>query len=289
MSNSAWIVLIVAMVALAVLWFWRHQLMLARRAYMMEEALRNRDLTFRLPTRHMFSGERALQESLNRLGEHVREQVNLGEVESWEKLTRVLTHEIMNATAPIASISQSLLHNPSVKGSDMEEGILAIHNTVQHLNSFVDSYRKYSELQKPVMRPVDLAAVAADVQQLYADVAWHNTIAAGTIVKTDPNLLRQILINLIKNAVESGSRTIGVECRRNNDTRVSLYISNDGEPIPAEVRPSIFIPFFTTKRSGSGVGLSLSRRLLTLQGGMMSLLDEPLPSFNTTFLLEFPV
>lgn len=289
MSDTAWIILCLTVVALAVLWFWRHQRMLSQRAHMMEEAIRNRDLTFRLPTNHMFSGERALQESLNRLGEHVREQVNLGEVESWEKLTRVLTHEIMNATAPIASISQSLLHNPSVKGSDMEEGILAIHNTVQHLNSFVDSYRKYSELQKPVMRPVDLAAVASDVQQLYPDVEWRNTLTAETIVKTDPNLLRQILINLIKNAVESGSKTIGVECRRNAEGRVALYVSNDGEPIPAEVRSSIFIPFFTTKRSGSGIGLSLSRRLLTLQGGMMSLLDEPLPGFHTTFLLEFPV
>lgn len=288
-DTTAWIIVALVVVSLALLWFWRHQLMLSRRAHMMEEAIRNRDLTFRLPTNHMFSGERALQESLNRLGEHVREQVNLGEVESWEKLTRVLTHEIMNATAPIASISQSLLHNPAVKGSDMEEGILAIHNTVQHLNSFVDSYRKYSELQKPVALPVDLGAVVADIQQLYADVEWNVAFDGQTIVKTDPNLLRQILINLIKNAVEAGSKTIGVECRRNGDDRVSLYVSNDGEPIPADARSSIFIPFFTTKRSGSGVGLSLSRRLLTLQGGMMSLLDDPLPGFHTTFLLEFPV
>lgn len=288
MSNTAWII-VGLVVALILVWFWCHQRMLSRRAHMMEEAIRNRDLTFRLPTNHMFSGERALQESLNRLGEHVREQVNLGEVESWEKLTRVLTHEIMNATAPIASISQSLLHNPAVKGSDMEEGILAINNTVQHLNSFVDSYRKYSELQKPVALPVDLAAVLNDIQQLYSEVEWRNTVVEETIVKTDPNLLRQILINLFKNAVEANSRTIGVSCRRNGEGRVSLYVSNDGEPIPADARSSIFIPFFTTKRSGSGIGLSLSRRLLTLQGGMMSLLDEPLQGFHTTFLLEFPV
>ena len=289
MSDTSWRVLCVTVVVLALLWFWYHQRMLAQRARLMEEAIRNRDLTFRLPTNHMFSGERALQESLNRLGEHVREQVNLGEVESWEKLTRVLTHEIMNATAPIASISQSLLHNPAVKGSDMEEGILAIHNTVQHLNSFVDSYRKYSELQKPVVLPVDLTAVVNDIQQLYTDVEWSNSLTGEIVVKTDPNLLRQILINLIKNAVEAGSKTIGVSVKQSAEDRVSLYVSNDGEPIPADARSSIFIPFFTTKRSGSGIGLSLSRRLLTLQGGMMSLLDEPLPGFHTTFLLEFPV
>lgn len=289
MSDVFWITVCLLMVLLALVWFWRHQLMLSRRAHLMEEAVRNRDLTFRLPTHHMFSGERALQESLNRLGEHVREQVNLGEVESWEKLTRVLTHEIMNATAPIASISQSLLCHPAVKGSEMEEGIMAIHNTVQHLNSFVDSYRKYSELQKPVMGYVDLSAVVSDIQQLFTEVSWRNGMDKGTIVKTDANLLRQILINLIKNAVEADAKTVGVDCVRANEGKVILYVSNDGEPVPADARSSIFIPFFTTKRSGSGIGLSLSRRLLTLQGGMMSLLDVPHDGFHTTFMLEFPV
>jgi len=270
------------------LWFWRHQRSLVRRAHIMQEAIRNHDLTFQLPTRHMFSGERALQETLNQLGEHIREQVNLGEVESWEKLTRVLTHEIMNATAPIASISQSMLHHPAVKGSELEEGINAIHNTVVHLNSFVDGYRKYSELQKPVPQPVDLSAVASEVQQLFQDVEWHITMPQALEIKTDPNLLRQILINLVKNAIEAGAKSLGMECEQGADGRVLLYVSNNGELIPADARSSIFIPFFTTKRKGNGIGLSLSRRLLTIQGGMMSLLDHPRAGFHTTFLLEFP-
>ena len=287
MTITAWIVIGV-LVVLFLLWFWRHQRMLAGRARLMQEAIRNHDLTFRLPTRHMFRGERALQESLNQLGEHIREQVNLGEVESWEKLTRVLTHEIMNATAPIASISQSMLHHPAVKDSDLEEGINAIHNTVVHLNSFVDGYRKYSQLQKPVPKAVDLIAAVNDVEQLFPDAKWQNKLPDEVIIKTDPNLLRQILINLIKNAIEAGAKTLGVECEMGPEGRVLLYISNDGELIPAEARASIFIPFFTTKRKGNGIGLSLSRRLLTIQGGMMSLLDEPRYGFRTTFLLEFP-
>ncbi len=290
MTISVWTVIGIAaaVVLLLGLWFWQHQRSLVRRAHIMQEAIRNHDLTFQLPTKHMFSGERALQETLNQLGEHIREQVNLGEVESWEKLTRVLTHEIMNATAPIASISQSMLHHPAVKNSDLEEGINAIHNTVVHLNSFVDGYRKYSALQKPVPREVDLASVAADAVQLYQEVAWKNTLSPGIIIKTDPNLLRQILINLVKNAIEAGTRTMGLDCERGQDGRVLLYISNDGEMIPPDARSSIFIPFFTTKRKGNGIGLSLSRRLLTIQGGMMSLLDHPRSGFQTTFLLEFP-
>ena len=290
MTISVWTVIGIAaaVVLLLGLWFWQHQRSLVRRAHIMQEAIRNHDLTFQLPTKHMFSGERALQETLNQLGEHIREQVNLGEVESWEKLTRVLTHEIRNATAPIASISQSMLHHPAVKNSDLEEGINAIHNTVVHLNSFVDGYRKYSALQKPVPREVDLASVAADAMQLYQEVTWKSTLSPGIIIKTDPNLLRQILINLVKNAIEAGTRTMGLDCERGQDGRVLLYISNDGEMIPPDARSSIFIPFFTTKRKGNGIGLSLSRRLLTIQGGMMSLLDHPRSGFQTTFLLEFP-
>ena len=287
MSPTDWTVLGIIVVAL-VLWFWHHQRKLKHRAWLMQEAIHNRDFTLRLPTHFLFSGERALMQTLNQLGEHIREQVNLGEVESWEKLTRVLTHEIMNATAPIASISQSMLHHPAVKGSELEEGINAIHNTVVHLNSFVDGYRKYSELQKPVPQPVDLSAVASEVQQLFQDVEWHITMPQALEIKTDPNLLRQILINLVKNAIEAGAKSLGMECEHGADGRVLLYVSNNGELIPADARSSIFIPFFTTKRKGNGIGLSLSRRLLTIQGGMMSLLDHPRAGFHTTFLLEFP-
>lgn len=288
---TPWVAITVIVVVLAVvlaLWMWRHQRMLAERARLMQEAIKNRDLTFRLPTSGMLGGERALQETLNQLGEHIREQVNLGEVESWEKLTRVLTHEIMNATAPIASISQMMLNHPAIKGSDLEEGMTAIHNTVEHLNSFVDSYRKYSELQKPVPQEVDLADVVGNVGQLFTDVNWVNNLSGPITIKTDSNLLRQILINLTKNAIEAHARSIGVDVEYGPENKVLLYYSNDGDLIPAEARSSIFIPFFTTKRSGSGIGLSLSRRLLSVQGGMMSLLDTPRNGFHTTFLLEFP-
>ena len=288
MSPTDWTILGIIVVAL-VLWFWHHQRKLKHRAWLMQEAIHNRDFTLRLPTHFLFSGERALMQTLNQLGEHVREQVNLGEVESWEKLTRVLTHEIMNATAPIASISQSMLNSPAIKESGLEEGILAIHNTVQHLNSFVDGYRKYSELQKPKPQQVELIEVINEVQSLYQDLTWRNDLPESAMIETDPNLLRQILINLIKNAIEAGAKTMGMECSRSKEGRTLLYVGNDGAPIPAEARSSIFIPFFTTKRQGNGIGLSLSRRLLTLQGGMMSLLDIPRQGFPTSFLLEFPI
>ena len=278
-----WIYIIIGvLLAVVIAWFVHHQRSLKLRAHLMQEAIRNHDFTFRMPTNGLLSGERAMQETLNQLGETIRQQVNQNEVESWERLTRVLTHEIMNATAPISSISQSLLSRSDVKNTPLEEGIHAIFTTSQHLNTFVDSYRKLSQLQQPALSDVHLADFIRDIQQLYPNITWRCSVADNAAVCADPNMLRQILINLVKNAIEAGARQIGIEF-----SSQTLYVSNDGLPIPAEARKSIFVPFFTTKQTGSGVGLSLSRRMLIQQGGNLSLLDQPKSSYHTTFSLEF--
>ena len=129
--------------------YFHHQRKLRLRAHLMQEAIRNQDFTFRLPTNGLLPGERAMQETLNQLGSIIRQQVSQNEVESWERLTRVLTHEMMNATAPITSISQSMLNRTDVKGTPLEDGIRAIHDTSRHLSDFVANYRKMSELEKP--------------------------------------------------------------------------------------------------------------------------------------------
>ena len=278
-----WIYIIIGVVLMvAIAWFVHHQRSLRLRARMMQEAIRNHDFTFRMPTNGLLSGERAMQETLNQLGETIRQQVNQNEVESWERLTRVLTHEIMNATAPISSISQSLLSRHDVKDTPLEEGIHAIFTTSQHLNTFVDSYRKLSQLQQPALSNVRLASLLRDIQQLYPNITWQCSVGDDATVCADPNMLRQILINLVKNAIEAGAKQINIEF-----STQTLYVSNDGLPIPAEARKSIFVPFFTTKQTGSGVGLSLSRRMMIQQGGSLSLSDLPKSGYHTTFSLEF--
>ena len=265
-----------------IIWMIRRQQSLKLRAHLMQEAIRNRDFTFRLPTDGLLPGERAIQETLNQLGETIRQQVNQNEVESWERLTRVLTHEIMNATAPITSISQSMLTRSDVKGTPLEPGIQAIHNASQHLNHFVDTYRKLLQLQQPSIQQITLLAVLEEIQQLYPQITWHRQVADNIIVSIDRNMLRQILINLIKNAIEAGATRIAMEQSAN-----TLYISNNGQPIPPEARQNIFVPFFTTKRTGSGIGLSLSRRLMIQQGGYLNLEDRPRNGYHTTFSIEF--
>ena len=287
-----WFYIIIGVIVVAfVVWFVAHQRKLRLRAHLMQEAIRNHDFTFRLPTHGLLSGERAMQETLNQLGETIRQQVSQNEVESWERLTRVLTHEMMNATAPITSISQSLLGRADVKDTPLENGIQAIYDTSRHLSDFVTSYRKMSELEKPVLRPVDLRSVIDDVSRTYPQLSWDIHVLAGLNVSADVGMLRQVLMNLAKNALEADAKKMVVDVMDHDredlsHSQVVLYIGNDGQPIPAENRQSLFVPFFTTKRTGSGIGLSLSRRMMIQQGGMLDLADSPYSGCHTAFLLS---
>ena len=265
-------------------WYVRHQRRLKERAYLMREALHNHDYSFRLPTKGLPPGERAMQQLLNDMGQEIRRLMAQNEVESWQRLTRVLTHEIMNATAPISSITQSFLNRPDVKGTSLEDGIRAICETSTGLTSFVESYRKFMQLQKADPMDIQLREVVENVQTLYPLLKWNIDVNAGQMVYADANLLRQVLTNLAKNAQEAGATQIDIRWR---DDGV-LTVSNDGAPIPAEVRKEIFVPFFTTKRRGSGIGLPLSRQMMVMQGGDLMLSDAHVGGYNVTFLLVLP-
>ena len=282
-----WLCIIIGVLFVAaIVWLVRRQRSLKLRAHLMQEAIRNRDFTFRLPTDGLLPGERAMQQTLNQLGETIRQQVNQNEVESWERLTRVLTHEMMNATAPITSISQSMLGRDDVKGTLLESGIQAIYDTSRHLSEFVKNYRKMSELEKPVLADVSLSPLIDDVCKTYPEQTWEVSILGDITVRADAGMLRQVLMNLAKNAVEAEAKKIVITPVDSPSTnQLRLYIGNDGLPIPAENRQSLFVPFFTTKRSGSGIGLSLSRRMIIQQGGMLDLAEKPLSGCHVSFIL----
>ena len=284
------LIILGGVITLVVAWFIHHQRRLRLRAHVMQEAIRNKDFTFRMPTHGMFFGERAMQDTLNQLGETIRQQMNQSEVESWERLTRVLTHEMMNATAPITSISQSMLNRTDVKGTALEDGIHAIYDTSRHLSEFVANYRKMSQLEKPVLTDIGLLATIDDVRKAYPQLAWEVNVAGDLVVHADEGMLRQVLINLAKNALEAGAQKMMVELMEDDfsgalDRQVRLFIGNDGLPIPAENRQSLFVPFFTTKRGGSGIGLSLSRRMMIQQGGTLDLYEKPHGGCRVGFIL----
>ena len=287
-----WFLIIIGVLLIAAIaWLVHHQHSLKLRAHLMQEAIRNHDFTFRLPTDGLLPGERAMQQTLNQLGDVIRQQVNQNEVEAWERLTRVLTHEMMNATAPITSISQSMLGRDDVKDTPLEQGIQAIYDTSRHLSEFVKNYRKMSELEKPVLADVVLRPLIDDICKAYPELTWEINIPYGLVVNADSGMLRQVLMNLAKNAVEAEAKNIVITQTEDSPSvsKINLYIGNDGLPIPAENRQSLFVPFFTTKRSGSGIGLSLSRRMIIQQGGMLDLAELPISGCHVGFILTLTI
>lgn len=274
------IILISALATLAIWAFYRHQLLLKTRANLMKEAIRNHEFTFHLPTKGLFFGERALQETLNEMGQEINRLVAQNEVESWQKLTRVLTHEIMNATAPITSISQAYLNSEKLKGTPYEEGIRAIYTTSKGLSVFVDSYRKFAQLQEPVLQAVSVGALMQKLPLLYPALHWQIDLPDSLTLPLDENMFRQVVINLVKNAQEARATRIDIQWRQQE-----IWISNDGEVIPPEVAREIFVPFFTTKSGGSGIGLSLSKQLMVKQGRNLRLADIPASGCHVSFIL----
>lgn len=296
---------------LLLLWLYRRQRLLSTRVRLMREALRNRDFTFRLPTDSRLPGERDLQMALNDMSGEIKQLMARNEVESWQRLTRVLTHEIMNAIAPISSITQAYVASPLVKGTPLEEGMQAINDTTRSLQAFVENYRKLTQLQPANIEPVNLARLIDSIRTLYPDMEWHtppftvnhhhtttpstsNTTTPSTppkppkppTVNADAGMLHQVAVNIVKNAIEAGAHRIDIRID-NADRHTRLLISNDAPPIAPDVAREIFIPFFTTKTTGSGIGLSLARQMMMAQDGELWLADTPVAGYHTTFVLVF--
>lgn len=280
-------------IVVLILWQWKHQRLLSIRARLMREALHNRDFTFRLPTDRLYPGERDLQTALNDMGSEINRLLAHSEVESWQRLTRVLTHEIMNSIAPIQSITQAYITSSLVKGTALEEGIRAIYETCVSMSAFVNSYRKLTQLQPADIQPLDLAPFLNSLRNLYPDIECNISIENTDTVDTDRGMLRQVATNIIKNAIEAGARRIDIRIARNqecgnagkHEKKLLLLISNNGQPIMPEIAHEVFIPFFTTKKSGNGIGLSLARQMMMACGGDICLADKPVVGYNTTFVV----
>lgn len=280
-------VVVLVIVVILIIVFYHHQCLLRDRANLMREAIRNHEFTFTLPVKGLFFGEKALQQALNDTGQDINKLVAQNEIESWQRLTRVLTHEIMNTTAPIQSISQAYLSSPNIKDTTYEEGIRAIYETSTGLANFVDSYRKLTQLQKAELNELQFSTFTNTIKALYPNVEWNIDVPENIIINADENLLRQVFINIIKNAVEAEAKKIEIKVKGSESRDAfSIFISNDGAPIPPDVRRDIFVPFFTTKSSGNGIGLSLSRQMLMLQNMSLSLAETPANGFHVTYIIE---
>lgn len=209
---------------------------------------------------------------------NIHKELDRKEVESWEKLTRILTHEIMNSLAPVTSISHTLL-SANVDAATMQQGLETIHITSDRLIRFVDSFRAVTRIPTPQKAPFYLSELVAEALSLTTREGIEVEISIApedTMLYADHALMSQVLVNLLKNATEvlleeSGEGKIRISSTIDAEERIQIEITNNGPAIPAEVAENIFTPFYTTKTDGSGIGLSVSRQIIRLHGGTLRL------------------
>ena len=215
------------------------------------------------------------------------------EAESWTKLIRVLIHEIMNTVTPVVSLSDSLVkYADRLPREELREGLETIKSSSQGLLKFVESYRRLMHVPEPVRKVVWFKDIMARVMQLTeiqtgvkGVTVSYTELNDDIILYADGDQISQILVNLVRNAVQAGASSIRVTAAISDDGSTTVDVANDGRPIPAERREEIFVPFFTTKSDGSGIGLSLSRQIMRLHNGSLTLTRSD--EHETVFTLKF--
>lgn len=230
-----------------------------------------------------------------RLYDSVKEE---NEIEAWQKLIRVLTHEIMNSIAPIISLSETIAERATLNGMNekdygvMLQAMQTIHRRSKGLLEFVENYRKLTRIPVPVLQSILVEQLFEDIQKLFpSDIVTFNFRITPPNLRlvADCGMIEQVLINLIKNASEaclqSATPTVHVIAFRTPQGTPAITVTDNGMGILPEVLDKIFVPFFTTKTGGSGIGLSICRQVMNRHGGNISVTSEV--EKGTKFLLRF--
>lgn len=220
-----------------------------------------------------------------------REMEN-NESESWTRLIRVLTHEIMNTVTPIASLSSALSQNlADYDAEDVRSALGTIASSSEGLISFVQSYRSLTHIAAPVRKAfylkdlVNDSVTIAQTNWPSARVSYHE-LSEDIILYADYGQISQVMNNLIKNAVQAGASEIDITASIDKRERTVINVANNGEPISETGKEQIFVPFYTTKgASGTGVGLSLCRQIIRLNGGTINLTSSTAESTVFTIML----
>lgn len=219
------------------------------------------------------------------------------EMEAWQKLIRVLTHEIMNSITPIISLSETLsdreipTHATEKEYKVMHQAMETIQRRSKGLLEFVENYRRLTHLPVPVLAAVPVDGLFSDLRKLFPDEnITFNMVHPDIFIEADRSQIEQVLINLVKNAKEATVLTtfpqISIQCERNNIAHQAIFhIRDNGEGILPEVIDKIFVPFFTTKQTGSGIGLSLCKQIMNQHKGNISVVSEVGKGSNFTLIL----
>jgi signal transduction histidine kinase len=239
--------------------------------------------------------------------QNINEALDETESKAWQKLLSVMTHEIMNSVAPISSLADTLknrleksiphLDNREGAVHDLEIGIDTIKRRSEGLLKFAETYRNLNKIVKPNLKKVYVRDLFENLYQLMEPTLEQKNIEMdivlkdpGLTVEVDPSLIEQVLINLVVNAKEAlkdrEDAMIILSAALNNNNKVMIKVSDNGSGIPKDVLENIFIPFFSTKKTGSGIGLSLCKQIMMLHKGNINV--HSVPGEGTAFTLQFP-
>lgn len=212
----------------------------------------------------------------------IHEVIEETEIEAWQKLVSVLTHEIMNSLTPIIGLSES------AEGMDerADSALAVIHRRSKGLLEFVNNYRKLTRIPQPQMESVPVQEYFNDLEQFYGDRLRCNVSPSALKVYADPRQLMQVLVNLVKNASEASNGVIELNASRMADGNIEISVRDYGHGILPEVMDSIFVPFFTTKPQGSGIGLSLCKQIVKQHRGRLQVKSSP--GRGSTFTIVLP-
>ena len=203
------------------------------------------------------------------------------EVDSWIKLIRVLTHEIMNTITPITSLSQTLLCKAT---GEQREGLETISRTGSELMAFVDNYRRFTHVPQPQPKLFYVKPFAERMARLAPCEVEVNVCPADLLVYADEGLMARVMSNLLKNAAEavcaadeehgSQGRKVWIDAYTGSDDSVVMDVCDNAGIIDADTAQHVFVPFFTTKPGGNGIGLPLARQIMRVSGGTLSLVQD---------------
>jgi two-component system, NtrC family, nitrogen regulation sensor histidine kinase NtrY len=223
---------------------------------------------------------------------NIHNELSDQEVKSWQKLIRILAHEIMNSIAPIASISNSVLQMIGTdktltadESAEIKEAFQIIQKRSESLMNFTETYRKLTRIPPPKLELFNVRTFLEGVKKLFEQDLKQkgislkfNFLLSEIKLLADPVLLEQVFINLFKNAIDAlegvAHPEIVILVDKSPQGKVHFQIMDNGKGIPADVVDQIFVPFFTTKENGSGIGLSLSQQIIQMHGGNIHLQSE---------------
>jgi len=245
-----------------------------------------------------FTDSSSFNRTLNRIKWLVERQRQQNEQESWTRLIRVLTHEIMNTVSPIASLSEGLSQymdsheNGNENEMDVKAGLETISTSSRNLIKFVESYRELAGVARPVKKGLMVSGLIGKAISLTASHCLEAGVTCtfesptdDILIYADESQISRVIINLIKNAIQAGATQISIFAEIDRLEQTLIHVSNNGAPISPASQEQIFIPFFTTKPDGSGIGLSLSRQIMRAHNGQLELIRSD--GLLTEFLLTF--